>query len=133
MNLRRRCLFVLLLGVLDVPAAEAQCAYAVSPTSLTMTSMSGSRTISVVTGTQCPWTATSETSWISISSGAAATGFGSTTFAVEPNPTAQSRSGTLIVAGQTVSVTPSASSGTYTVTPSTLSIEPASTSRCSAS
>ena len=61
--------------------------------------------------------------------GATGSGIGSVTFAVELNPTAASRSGTLTVAGQTVSVTQEAGSCTYSVTPTSFTVDRVAGSR----
>ena len=129
MRIPRWLAFVALLWVLDVSAAEAQCSYSVSPTTFTVDSLATSRTISVITGTQCSWTATSAVSWITIASGANGTGIGSTTFLVEQNATAGSRTGTLTVAGQTVSVTQAAGSCAYTLSAINFAISSAASVR----
>ena len=129
MAIPRLAAFVTLIGLLDAAAAGAQCVYTLTPTSFAAPSTSGTRTIGIVTGTQCSWTAVSADSWITISSGAAGTGFGWTTILIEPNPSPGPRTGTLMVAGQTVSVTQEGGSCSSTVSPTSLSIGPASTSR----
>lgn len=129
MKIPRCCALVALLWILDVHAAEAQCSYSVSPTSFTVASTASNRTISVITGTQCAWTATSTVSWITIASGAAWTGLGSTTFLVAQNSTQSPRTGTFTVAGQTITVTQEAGSCSYSLTPTTFAIGSASTSR----
>jgi hypothetical protein len=59
--------------------------------------------ISVITGSSCAWTATSSVSWITITSGASGTGLASATYTVAPATFL--RTGTLTVAGQTVTIT----------------------------
>ena len=129
MAIPRCAAFVALIGLLDAAAAGAQCLSTVSPTTFTVPSTSGTRTISIVTGTQCSWTAVSLASWITVSSGAGGTGLGWTTISIEPNVSSRPRNGTLIVAGQTVSVSQEAGSCTYSVSPASVSIGSASTSR----
>jgi hypothetical protein len=52
----------------------------------------------------CDWTATSNTSWIVIVSGANGTGNGSLTYSVMQNTTGASRTGTITIAGKTFTV-----------------------------
>ena len=92
-------------------------------------STSSLQSTSVVTGTQCSWTATSTVPWITITNGANHTGMGSVSFQVTTNPTASARTGTLIVAGQTITVTQQAGSCVYTVTPTAFAVEATSTIR----
>lgn len=129
MTIRRCCFFVALFWILNVSAAEAQCSFTLTPTSFTVDSTATSRTISIITGTQCSWTATSAVSWITIGSGASGTGMGATTILIQQNSTAGSRTGTVTVAGQTVSITQGAGSCTYSVTPTSFSVDAAATSR----
>ncbi|MCM3873680.1 MAG: hypothetical protein ND895_23585 [Pyrinomonadaceae bacterium] len=75
----------------------------INPTSQNF-SASGSTGIVNVTSTgSCGWTATSNASWINITSGSSGTGNGTVGFSVAANTGAQ-RTGTLTVAGQTFSV-----------------------------
>src|SRR4051812_2260230 len=128
MMIPRWCAAAALLWLLDPSAAQAQCSYSVTPATFAVGSTASSRTLSVITGTQCSWTAASTVSWISIAS-ASGSGIGSVTFLVQQNPTAAARSGTVIVAGQTISVTQDAGSCSSTVTPTTFSIGPEGGSR----
>jgi hypothetical protein len=63
----------------------------------------GSVTLTTVAG--CPWTATSQASWIGITSGSSGSGDGTVQFLVEPNGTGAARAGTIAIAGQTFTVT----------------------------
>jgi hypothetical protein len=81
------------------------CTFAVSPLSETVGSDKGpGQPISVTTVVGCSWTATTSTSWISITSGASGTGSGTVQFSVDKFNGNQ-RNGSLTVGGQTVSVT----------------------------
>ena len=66
--------------------------------------LSGSFSVSV-TGTGCSWTARSSASWLQIVYGASGTGSGAVGFVVSPNATEQSRTATVTVGGQTLTVT----------------------------
>jgi hypothetical protein len=82
----------------------APCSFTVSPTSANPTSGGGPATVSVTTTTGCSWTATSNATWITITSGASGSGNGTVNYTVAANGTPSSRSGTLTVAGQTVTI-----------------------------
>lgn len=81
-----------------------QCSYSISPTSRNFGSSGGSGTISVVTQTGCPWTATESLSWTSISGGSSGNGSGTVSFTVSSNGSTNSRSGIIQVAGKTFSI-----------------------------
>jgi ABC-type molybdate transport system ATPase subunit len=57
----------------------------------------------VTSGTSCAWTAVSNASWITVTAGASGSGIGAVTLTVAATTTA--RTGTLTVAGRTVTVT----------------------------
>jgi Putative binding domain, N-terminal len=78
------------------------CSFAVSPTSVNAPAGGGTFTVNVTTDAACSWTASSQSDFITITSGASGTGNGAVTFTV---PAGGSRTGTLMVAGQTVTVT----------------------------
>lgn len=85
------------------------CNYAVAPLQpphYEAAGGSGSVTVNCADG--CEWAAASQVSWITLTAGASGTGTGSVTFNVAPNTSAQARSGTLSVAGQTVTITQTA-------------------------
>jgi hypothetical protein len=63
--------------------------------------------ISVSTGSACAWTATSPQSWITVASGSHS-GLGSVAYTVAANSTSSTRTGTISVAGQTVTITQAA-------------------------
>ena len=63
--------------------------------------------ISVTTTPGCTWTATSNASWITVTSGSSGNGNGSVVYSVVANTGTSSRTGTLTIAGQTFTVTQS--------------------------
>lgn len=97
----------------------AACSYAVSPLSQSIASAGGSATISVTTATGCAWTAASQVAWITVTAGASGTTGGSVSYSVAPNTSSTSRSGTILVAGQSVTVTQAgaAASCSFSVSP----------------
>lgn len=95
------------------------CTYSVSPTSPQIPASGGPNTISVTAGVGCAWSASVSTTatWITITSGQSGTGDGTLTYSVAPNSSTSSRTGTLTVAGRTVTVKQAldAASCTYAV------------------
>ena len=79
--------------------------------------------MSVTTSAACTWTATSNASWITVTGGASGTGSGSVTYTAAANDGA-ARTGTLTIAGSTLTVTQPAAACTIAVSPSSQSIPP---------
>jgi len=75
------------------------CTYAVSPTELRFPSQGGPGTVAVSTQSGCPWNAATAVAWVAIT----ATGSGSVSLTVQVN-TGAARTGTLTIAGYTVTV-----------------------------
>jgi WD40 repeat protein len=84
---------------------DAGCGFTVSPLSAGVAGISTSGAVTVTaSGTSCPWTATSNASWLTINSGASGSTSGSVTYTVAAN-NGPTRSGTLTIAGFTHTVT----------------------------
>ena len=96
------------------------CAFDVTPLSLAIEAAGGTRSVNVSTGESCAWTAASQAPWINITAGTSGSGRGSVSFTAAAT-TGGARTGTLIVAGQTVTVVQSEGC-TFTVAPQTLSV-----------
>lgn len=90
-------------GQLITISQASGCTYSLTTSSQSFAAAGGSGQISVNSGSSCPWTAASNASWITISSGAAGTGSGTVSYSVAANNTPQ-RTGTITVAGQTFTV-----------------------------
>lgn len=88
----------------------SSCSISLSTTSQTISAAGGSGGLTVSAPGGCSWTAASSSSWISITSGASGSGNGAVGFSVSPNSGAGSRVGSIVVAGQTVSITQMAGS-----------------------
>ena len=93
------------------------CSYSISPTSQSVSPAGGRGTIAISTASGCPWVAASNAPWIAIEGGNSGSGSAIVTYSVEATggPT---RSGTLVVAGQTFSVQ-QAPGCSYEVSPTT--------------
>ncbi len=98
------------------------CSYTVTPTSRSVAVGGGNSTFSVATTTGCSWTAASQVGWITVTSGASGTGNGTVGFSAAAN-TGAARSGTILIAGQQVTVTqPAATTCSFSVTPTSRSM-----------
>ncbi|MBL0158070.1 MAG: hypothetical protein IPP47_13350 [Bryobacterales bacterium] len=98
------------------------CTYTVTPISTQIPIAGGSGSFSVATGASCAWTAASSQAWLKVTSGASGTGNGTVSVAADAN-TGAARIGTLIIAGQTVTVTQESATAscTYSINPTTYS------------
>jgi uncharacterized protein (TIGR03437 family) len=91
------------------PSSGLHCTYNVEAAGKSFDVMGGTGTVSVAAGDGCLWQAASNTSWITVSGGSPGSGAGSVQFAVPPAGSAVlPRSGTITIAGDTITVTQSA-------------------------
>lgn len=82
------------------------CTYSVAPTSVTVpTDKVTSVSVAVTAPAGCAWTARSNDGWIDVTAGASGTGNGTVAFDVEKGGGKKGRTGTLTVAGRTVTIT----------------------------
>jgi hypothetical protein len=88
-----------------VTQAGTSCSYSITLGNMTSTSGGFNGTVKVVTSASCSWTAASNVSWISVTSGSATTGTGTADFFVANNPNSTTRVGDLTVAGYVIQVT----------------------------
>lgn len=98
-TIARRTLTILQAGV-----APASCNNLIAPAGGVFESPGGSASVSVTTGPECVWTATTKTDWITITSSAMGIGNGSVNYTVAQNSTGAARKGTLTLAGRTFNV-----------------------------
>ena len=106
-------------------AAAPGCSYSISPGSTSVTDAAGTGTIMVTTQANCPWSATSASSFLTFQNGAGRTGSGSVTFAVTANTATSDRTGTATVAGNPFSVSQAAAASqncTYAISPASTSV-----------
>jgi len=103
---------------LTLTTGSAGCSYSIAPGSQSFPSSGGSGSVIVTAGAGCNWTATSNANWITITSGASGGGNGAVNYSVAQNLDVLGRSGTVTIAGQTFTVTQSASGAcSYSITP----------------
>jgi hypothetical protein len=116
---------ILALAGCDSNPAQPTCTFTLSTTSMTMGAAAGAGSVTVATGSQCAWTASSGANWITPTGGTAVTGPGAFTFNVAALASTASRTGSLTVAGQAVSVTQQGVACTYTLLPASRTVDAA--------
>lgn len=84
---------------------QPQCGYSINPTSQNFIGSGGTGSVNVLTANGCAWTATSNASWITVTSGVSGAGNGQVNYSVAANSTANQRTGTVTIAGQVFTVT----------------------------
>lgn len=99
------------------------CTYAISPNGVAVAANGGTGSIAVTTSASCGWTTTSGAAWLTLTSGSSGTGPGSVTFIAAANA-GSARTGTLIIAGQTFTVTQAAAPAacSFTIAPTSASV-----------
>jgi hypothetical protein len=96
----------------DAAPPPPPCNFTVSPTSVFYGPGGGSGSISVLpSSSPCNWTAVSNATWITVTSGASGNTVGQASYGVAPN-TGPVRTGTMTVAGVTVTITQEADADT---------------------
>ncbi len=93
--------------VLDAGEIVGPCTYGLNPTNAAFTTTGGTGSFSIVTSNNCPWVATNNVSFITITSGASGIGTGTVHYSVAPNTSANALTGTISAAGETFTVTES--------------------------
>ncbi len=83
---------------------DSGCTYTLSAPAYTALTAGGPGSVNIMAGAGCAWTAASQAAWITITSGTAGTGDGTVQFGVDPNGTGAARTGTIIIGGQTFTV-----------------------------
>ncbi len=91
---------------------ESECTYAINPTNASYSAAGDTGSVNVTADSGCKWTAVSNVSWITITSGDSGTGNGSVGYSISVN-TGPARDGTMTIAGQTLTIH---QDGSYTVT-----------------
>lgn len=104
-----------------VTQAAAACQYALGSNSLSVGSSASTSSVAVSSTSGCSWTASSNAAWITVSSGASGSANGTVGLSFGANPNAASRTGTVTIAGQTVTVTQAAVACNYTLSTANIS------------
>lgn len=91
-------------GITYLYPSGGSCTYSISPTYKSFSNSGGTGTVSVTTSSGCTWTATRNSSWITITSGSSGSGSGTVFYSVSLNSNTSSRTGTMTIAGKTVTI-----------------------------
>ncbi len=92
----------------SVTVNVAGCSYALASNTASVGFAAASATVGVVADGGCSWTASSNSSWLTITSGTPGAGDGTVGYSFTANPGTSTRIGTLTIAGQTFTVTQAA-------------------------
>jgi uncharacterized protein (TIGR03437 family) len=84
---------------------DAACSFSLSASSSTVPLAGATGTVGVTTSAGCAWTATTNVGWITFASGGSGTGTGTLTYTVAPSPGGASRVATILIGGQSFTVT----------------------------
>jgi sugar lactone lactonase YvrE len=99
------------------PGGSPTCNYAISPSSESFPSAGGTAGINVAATAGCAWTVSNSLPWVTITNQSPGTGDGYVTIQVAPDFGTAPLSGSIMIGGQTLSITEDASSGTmYIIT-----------------
>ena len=102
--------------MLNLNVTPGSCSFAIDPTTQIFESAGGTGSVNVTAPSGCGWIATSNASWLQITSGASGTGNGAINFMVAPN-TGSLRSGALTVAGRVFTVEQAGAGGSCATQP----------------
>jgi hypothetical protein len=107
-------------GTLVTVTQSPGCSFEVAPLTHTIDPAGGTRTVNVTAASGCAWTASSAQPWITITSGASGNGSGTVTLSIAGD-TGPGRSGSVTVAGQSVTLT-QGSGCSFAIAPDTRSL-----------
>jgi hypothetical protein len=99
------------------------CTYTLSSGNASAPAAGNTGTVDLSTGTACTWTAVSTVTWLTITSGTSGTGNATVAYTVAANASNVARTGTLVIGGQTFTVTQDGANTacSYSLTPSSQS------------
>jgi uncharacterized protein (TIGR03437 family) len=103
--------------VVSLTQGTAGCNYSLSATSQSFAASGANGSLNVSAGSACLWTAISDSDWLTVTSGASATGSGAVNYRIAANTSPNPRYGKLIIAGQTVNVTQFGDPNACAITP----------------
>ena len=96
--------------IAKISGLAAACTYSIAPTAQSTGASGGTGSVTVTAPFGCTWTATSNATWITITSGASGSGNGTVGYSAAANRTNDVRTGNLTIAGLGFVVTQAASS-----------------------
>jgi hypothetical protein len=101
---------VTIAGLAFTVSQAPTCSNSISPGNSNFAASGGAGSVSVTAYPACPWTASSNATFITITSGASGTGNGMVAYSVALNTSSNPRMGTMTIAGQTFTVSQSGNS-----------------------
>jgi M6 family metalloprotease-like protein len=101
--------------VIKKTTGTSTCTYELSSSSKSFSASGGTGSFSIDTGAECGWTASSNVSWITITSGSSGSGDGEVQYSVAANA-GSARTNTITAAGQTFAITQSGGGGDFAYT-----------------
>lgn len=105
-----------------VTQSGAACTSSLLPASGSYPPEGTVETVEVSTPEGCPWSASSDVAWVTITSGASGEGPGTVSIEVAANAGAAGRSTTLSIAGESFAVTQGGAGCTYSVSPTSVDV-----------
>jgi len=112
---------------LTVNIVTSGCSYALSIDTVMIGAEATNSSVEVIAGAGCAWPATSNDGWITIDSGSSGVGNGTVGYTVAANTSGGIRTGSVSIAGLTLTVIQDASTScTYSITPTSASFGSAS-------
>ncbi len=100
------------LNLLKALALTSQCTYSIASTTASVAAGASTGTDAVTATSGCAWLAASGSSWITVTGGASGTGNGTVSYSVAANTNSSARTGTISIAGKTLTITQAGASGT---------------------
>ena len=97
------------------PTSDTKCQVVAGSSPASFAAGGGTGTISVSTSRDCTWTIATSTSWVSLGDNRSGQGEASIVFTVAANPIPSARSGTIVVANQTVELSQAAAPCRYSI------------------
>ena len=93
----------------------AACTYSLTPVSVSVPAAGASGSLNVTAGSGCPWTAASDSGWLTVSSTAAGSGSGTVGYVAAVNLSTVARTGKISIAGQSATFNQAAAPAVPTV------------------
>jgi len=97
------------------PTADTKCQVTASSTPESFTANGGTGSVTVAAARDCTWSIATTATWVSIGGERSGQGEASISYTVAANPVPVARSGSIVVASQTVSVSQAAAPCTYSL------------------
>lgn len=98
------------------------CTYSITPTTATYTYVGGSGSVTVTVTSGCAWNSSSDSAWLTVTSGASGTGNGTFGYTVAASSAVTNRTGRLTIASKILTVTQTAAPCVFSILPTSTSV-----------